>query len=514
MSLETVGAGLGIHALLNGTVTFSNAVWYWALYQVLNSASLYFAMAYAAATSWLYPKIVQSFEITDMGTGSNTNTIHQILALFAVSNPNSFDKELRGIVKKMSIAPGTYTFSYHGRAVRLSYNKNAMSGFGGNVMTSLRIWTLSMDRAFFDALPLEAAKISDARRCIYTYGGGNNMQMYADGACVPWREKDAIPVRKWSNTIITTENYVRLQAAFARFHSRSQKEIDLEIPHKLCIVLSGPPGFGKTTLIKTIAHEYNLNLYVGALSQMSDAQLTDIDQSLRNNSILVFEDVDCMEGAKKRTVEPASDNPMQAFSRYVQQKPSGVTLSAMLNMLDGLTTIGNIIIMTTNHPERLDEALLRSERVDLHLELGPDPEIYRRMFARFYPEAKVSSGEIDQFVHECMEYKLSMSDLQARFRANVHNAEKGLDLSKSRVVVTQLDLQTHAERVMVMYERFYAGKKADAGTEARVDAGTEVSAGDKVSTEVSAGDNYMKFSPAEADMFDYLAGVDALKRVT
>ncbi|KAJ3115281.1 hypothetical protein HDU96_000903 [Phlyctochytrium bullatum] len=50
---------------------------------------------------------------------------------------------------------------------------------------------------------------------------------------------------------------------------------------------------------------------------------------------------------------------------------SGFTLSALLNCLDGhMMNEDVIIIMTTNHPEVLDPALIRPGRIDLHLELG------------------------------------------------------------------------------------------------------------------------------------------------
>ncbi|KAJ1544239.1 hypothetical protein HK405_008796 [Cladochytrium tenue] len=50
---------------------------------------------------------------------------------------------------------------------------------------------------------------------------------------------------------------------------------------------------------------------------------------------------------------------------------SGFTLSALLNCLDGHMMNENIIvIMTSNHPEVLDAALIRPGRIDLHLELG------------------------------------------------------------------------------------------------------------------------------------------------
>ncbi|KAJ3409551.1 hypothetical protein HDU80_000045 [Chytriomyces hyalinus] len=50
---------------------------------------------------------------------------------------------------------------------------------------------------------------------------------------------------------------------------------------------------------------------------------------------------------------------------------SGFTLSMLLNCLDGhMLNEDVIIIMTTNHPEVLDSALIRPGRIDLHLSLG------------------------------------------------------------------------------------------------------------------------------------------------
>lgn len=51
--------------------------------------------------------------------------------------------------------------------------------------------------------------------------------------------------------------------------------------------------------------------------------------------------------------------------------PEQLNLSFLLNLLDGvLETPGRILIITTNHPERLDKALIRPGRVDIHLQVG------------------------------------------------------------------------------------------------------------------------------------------------
>ncbi len=74
----------------------------------------------------------------------------------------------------------------------------------------------------------------------------------------------------------------------------------------------------------------------------------DNDEEERD-TLLVIEDMDCIFVARKSNDENRNQ----------------VTFSGILNALDGVTTGGNqIVIMTTNHIENLDPALIRPGRVD------------------------------------------------------------------------------------------------------------------------------------------------------
>ena len=63
-------------------------------------------------------------------------------------------------------------------------------------------------------------------------------------------------------------------------------------------------------------------------------------------------------------------------------------LEANLNALDGVATQeGNVLFMTTNHAERLDEALIRAGRIDERVELGScDEDQLRRLYLKFQPD--------------------------------------------------------------------------------------------------------------------------------
>ncbi|GKB06996.1 AAA-ATPase-like protein [Tanacetum coccineum] len=127
-------------------------------------------------------------------------------------------------------------------------------------------------------------------------------------------------------------------------------------------LLYGPPGTGKSSLIAAIANYLNFDIY--------DLELTDIESNsdLRrllvttaNRSILVVEDIDCSVQLR--------DN-IEAAKR---KKKGKITLSGFLNFIDGLwSSCGDerIIIFTTNRKDKLDSALLRPGRMDVHIHMS------------------------------------------------------------------------------------------------------------------------------------------------
>lgn len=71
--------------------------------------------------------------------------------------------------------------------------------------------------------------------------------------------------------------------------------------------------------------------------------------------------------------EPLSkDNQADnSINKLAEPHPEQLNLSFILNLLDGvLETPGRILIITTNHPEKLDKALIRPGRIDIHLQVG------------------------------------------------------------------------------------------------------------------------------------------------
>jgi SpoVK/Ycf46/Vps4 family AAA+-type ATPase len=92
-----------------------------------------------------------------------------------------------------------------------------------------------------------------------------------------------------------------------------------------------------------------------------------------------------------------------------------VTFSGLLNALDGVRSQeGRILMMTTNHREKLDPALLRPGRADMHVELNYASEKQMKgLFKKFYPES--TEQEQQAFANELPEFKINMAKLQGHF---------------------------------------------------------------------------------------------------
>ncbi|KAM7255334.1 hypothetical protein ACFE04_020575 [Oxalis oulophora] len=148
-------------------------------------------------------------------------------------------------------------------------------------------------------------------------------------------------------------------------------------------LLYGPPGTGKSSLIAAMANYLNFDIYDLQLSDIShNSFLRKILISTKNRSILVIEDIDCSAEAQDRLAEPRplegiihteSQVLTQLHTNAAKPKREKKTLSGLLNFIDGLwSSCGDerIIIFTTNHKERLDPALLRPGRMDMHIHMS------------------------------------------------------------------------------------------------------------------------------------------------
>ncbi|PRQ47540.1 putative ATPase, AAA-type, core, AAA-type ATPase domain-containing protein [Rosa chinensis] len=134
-------------------------------------------------------------------------------------------------------------------------------------------------------------------------------------------------------------------------------------------LLYGPPGTGKSSLIAAMANHLKFDIYDLELSSISrNSDLRSVLLSTSNRSILVIEDIDCSVEAENRVVAEKFMG-----SRYNRPSQMKFTLSGLLNVIDGLwSCVGDerIIIFTTNHKDRLDPALLRPGRMDVHIHMS------------------------------------------------------------------------------------------------------------------------------------------------
>lgn len=179
------------------------------------------------------------------------------------------------------------------------------------------------------------------------------------------------------------------------------------IPYRRGYLLYGPPGSGKSSIIQALAGHLDYNICILNLSErtLTDDRLNHLMNHVPDRSILLLEDIDAAFSERKQ----ADD----------QGYASGVTFSGLLNSLDGVASADErIIFMTTNHPEKLDPALIRPGRVDYKVLIdNATPDQIRQMFLRFY------EGEHDYceaFVRLAIEINkpISTAMLQGIFVAN------------------------------------------------------------------------------------------------
>lgn len=219
-----------------------------------------------------------------------------------------------------------------------------------------------------------------------------------------WISKPSDTSRKIS-TVILKEN--QMQDIVDDLNDFLQKEewyVSRDVPYARRYLFYGTPGTGKSSCIRALASHAKRHIHYLVLSEVkSDAELFKLFETVNfSTTILVIEDIDCAskivmaresnEGDDKKEQKDQKDQKEQKE----QKSGSTLTLSGLLNAIDGgmIQTHGQILIMTTNHPDQLDPALIRAGRVDRNIEfsnctVSQIRELFRNFFDT-HPEDEIT----------------------------------------------------------------------------------------------------------------------------
>jgi chaperone BCS1 len=178
------------------------------------------------------------------------------------------------------------------------------------------------------------------------------------------------------------------------------------IPYRRGYLLHGPPGTGKSSLSLALAGFFKMRIYIVSLSSVTanEENLASLFAELPRRCVVLLEDIDTAglthtrddqtQGDANNADNTTNESSTTSTIRKIPGAPQPPTpatgrlsLSGLLNILDGVASQeGRVLIMTTNHIEKLDKALIRPGRVDMIVKFdradeGMVAQIFRSLYA-------------------------------------------------------------------------------------------------------------------------------------
>lgn len=181
--------------------------------------------------------------------------------------------------------------------------------------------------------------------------------------------------RTFDDVFITDEQYHKIMDPIKKYVTSRDWYDHYNIPNHFGVLLYGQPGQGRTSIAQAIAHEIGAKLFVvngDNLDQLPEIidRCVWIDPPAKDQyRVVVIEDID--SGIKNLNRNVSEEERIKSLLNGEEKNKRTAGLATILNCIDGIGSANNIIyVLTTNHKELLDPALIRPGRCDVCIELS------------------------------------------------------------------------------------------------------------------------------------------------
>jgi hypothetical protein len=196
----------------------------------------------------------------------------------------------------------------------------------------------------------------------------------------------------WDDLVLPVDQFDLLMELVARVKHRRQVLEEWGFAAKvgkglgLSVLLSGPPGTGKTMIAGLLARELGLDLYQVDLSRIVSKYIGETEKQLAalfeaaesGHAILLFDEADSLFG-KRTEVKSSNDRYANLEVNYLLQR---------------MEAFSGISLLTTNHETAIDKAFQR--RLALHVRVPmPDEEQRELLWRTMFPARAKRAQDLD-----------------------------------------------------------------------------------------------------------------------
>lgn len=342
----------------------------------LSAATILFRKFPAKIFTWIYSQITSTLEFDDTEIGWTRENYAAFMQWYMHRKELSFTRHFsvvstgaplearmeEGFAAAVGVGSGMHYFFYKGRLCKMQ--RRMLEKQGHNNVHQIVITVFSRNKKLiYEMLDEFCHKVDVEKMRLFGFGSNSGY----------WASIMSLRKRPLKSVMAAGDLKNKLLKDVEDFLANKQWYHDRGLPHKKTFILHGKPGGGKTSLVKSVAAHFNMNLARINLNDMTDHSLEQALATVPKRTVVLVEDFDSVDAVKMRnSLKSELRRKAKEKGEEEENKDSvklmdfdRLTLSGILNALDGVVELdGTIIFMTTNVLNEIDPALTRKGRVD------------------------------------------------------------------------------------------------------------------------------------------------------